>query len=268
MSLRVEAPAAVWIEADPTRVAQMIGNLLQNAARFGRAGGSTVVTSAPGPGGAELHVRDDGTGIAPDLLPRLFTPFVQAADGRSRVQGGLGLGLSLVKGLAELHGGRVSAHSEGPGRGAEFVLEFPPATPPVRAAPAPSEVGRGESLRLLIVEDNADGARMLADLLETIGYRVEVAYDAAGALRLARRLTPDVILCDIGLPDMDGYELARTLRKEPNLAHTQLIALSGYAQEHDRERSAESGFDAHLAKPADLEQLKQALGRAARAAGS
>lgn len=265
MSLRIETPVPVWVEADPTRVAQMIGNLLQNAVRFGRRGGTAVVRSARGASGAEVRVTDDGAGISREFLPRLFTPFVQASEPQARAQGGLGIGLFLVKRLAELHGGSVRAWSEGAGCGAEFVIALPEVTAPEGVtAPTIEESGRGP-LRVLIVEDNADGARMLADVLEAQGYEVTVASDAASALRLAPGLSPDVILCDIGLPDMNGYALAQVLRSKPSLAHTRLIALSGYAQEDDRARSGNAGFDAHLAKPANLDELERVLGLAAPA---
>jgi signal transduction histidine kinase/CheY-like chemotaxis protein len=259
ITLRCRASGAAWIDGDPTRMTQVIGNLLQNAARYGRRGGMVLVTVARGPTGAELRVRDDGCGIVPELLPRLFTPFVQAEDALSRAHGGLGLGLSLVKGLIELHGGRVRASSEGHGRGAEFLLSLPAADGPPDVAPGhPAQVGG--PVRLLIVEDNDDAAQMLADVLESQGHRVHVASDARSGLILAQRLVPDVILCDIGLPDMDGYALANMIRKEPALAHTRLIALSGYAQHRDRARAEQVGFDAHLMKPVDLQELERALG--------
>ena len=258
ISLRCRTPGPVWIDGDPTRMTQVIGNLLQNAARYGHQGGTVVVEIGLGPAGAELRVKDDGRGIAADLLPRLFTPFVQAEDGLSRSHGGLGLGLSLVKGLVELHGGSVRAHSDGVGRGAEFVLSLPAAEPPNPAEslgpPLPSR-----PLSVLIVEDNRDGAQMLAAVLEAEGHRVHLAADGRTGLTRARELHPDVVLCDIGLPDMDGYALAHAIRREPTLAHVRLIALSGYAQNQDRARAEQVGFDAHLVKPADLAELERVL---------
>ena len=259
ISLRRRTPGGLWIEADPTRMAQVIGNLLQNAARYGQRGGTVVVETGPGPCGAELRVRDDGRGIAAELLPRLFTPFVQAEDGLSRAHGGLGLGLSLVKGLVELHGGSVQARSDGLGRGAEFVLNLPAAEPPAAVEPGASPAKVRGSLRLLIVDDNRDAAQMLGDVLGSEGHRVHVAPDARTGLALARHLAPDVVLCDIGLPDMDGYALAQAIRSEPALAHTRLIALSGYAQNQDRARAEQAGFDAHLVKPADLQELERVI---------
>ena len=267
IALRCRTSGAPWIDADPTRIAQVIGNLLQNAARYGHPGGTVVVETALPSSGAELRVRDDGRGIAPDLLQRLFTPFVRSDDELSRSQGGLGLGLFLVKGLVELHGGSVQALSDGPGRGAEFILTLPAVEPPAGAEPDRSSRQERGSLLVLLVEDNRDGAQMLADVLASGGHRVHLAPDGRAALAMAPRLAPDVVLCDIGLPDMDGYALAHALRKEPALAHTRLIALSGYAQKEDRARAEQAGFEAHLVKPADLDELERVLGVIARTAG-
>jgi signal transduction histidine kinase/ActR/RegA family two-component response regulator len=260
IALHCQNSGPVWIDGDPTRIAQVIGNLLQNAARYGHPGGTVMVETSLLIDHAELRVRDDGRGIAPDLLPRLFTPFVQAEDGLSRAHGGLGLGLSLVKLLVELHGGSVRAQSDGPGRGAEFILTLPLAeAPSARGAGKPSPARTGP-FHLLIIEDNRDAAQMLADVLESEGHQVHLARDAGTGLALARSLAPDVVLCDIGLPDVDGYTLAHAMRKEPALAHTRLIAISGYAQEQDRARAEQAGFDAHIVKPADLEELERVLG--------
>jgi len=267
IALRCRTSGAPWIDADPTRIAQVIGNLLQNAARYGHPGGTVVVETALPSSGAELRVRDDGRGIAPDLLQRLFTPFVRSDDELSRSQGGLGLGLFLVKGLVELHGGSVQALSDGPGRGAEFILTLPAVEPPAGAEPDRSSRQERGSLLVLLVEDNRDGAQMLADVLASGGHRVHLAPDGRAALAMAPRLAPDVVLCDIGLPDMDGYALAHALRKDPALAHTRLIALSGYAQKEDRARAEQAGFEAHLVKPADLDELERVLGVIARTAG-
>jgi CheY-like chemotaxis protein/anti-sigma regulatory factor (Ser/Thr protein kinase) len=263
IALQCRTSGPVWIDGDPTRIAQIIGNLLQNAARYGHPGGTVVVETSLLTGHAELRVRDDGRGIAPELLPRLFTPFVQAEDGLSRAHGGLGLGLSLVKLLVELHGGTVRAQSDGPGRGAEFILTLPLAeAPSIKRVDRPTS-GRSGPLVLLIIEDNRDAAQMLADVLESEGHEVHLARDARTGLALARSLAPDVVLCDIGLPDVDGYTLAHAMRKEPALASTRLIAISGYAQDQDRARAEQAGFDAHLMKPADLDELERALERSA-----
>jgi len=172
-----------------------------------------------------------------------------------------------VKGLVELHGGSVQALSDGPGRGAEFILTLPAVEPPAAAEPDRSSRQERGSLLVLLVEDNRDGAQMLADVLASGGHRVHLAPDGRAALAMAPRLAPDVVLCDIGLPDMDGYALAHALRKDPALAHTRLIALSGYAQKEDRARAEQAGFEAHLVKPADLDELERVLGVIARTAG-
>jgi PAS domain S-box-containing protein len=257
LDLRLSRPA--WIDADPTRLAQMVGNLLQNAAKFSRRGQAVRVSVSTTGAAAEIRVRDEGLGIAPDLLQGLFEPFVQADGGLSRAQGGLGLGLALVKGLAELHGGAVRARSEGLGKGSEFVIELPLARG--QAAPAQeARAGRpGGPLRVLVIDDNLDGAQTLADLLELEGHRTEIATDGRSGVAKARELRPDVILCDIGLPDMDGFEVARALRDEGALRSVRLVALSGYAQPEDRQRALEAGFDAHVAKPPDPEALLRAL---------
>jgi CheY-like chemotaxis protein len=172
-----------------------------------------------------------------------------------------------VKGLVELHGGSVQARSDGPGRGAEFILTLPAVNAPAAVEPGRSSRKALGSLLVLLVEDNRDGAQMLADVLASEGHQVHLAPDGRTALAVAPRLAPDVVLCDIGLPDMDGYSLAHALRKEPALAHTRLIALSGYAQKEDRARAEAAGFEAHLVKPADLDELTRVLGLAARHAG-
>jgi len=259
LGLRVEGSGPKWIEADATRVSQIVGNLLQNAAKFGRRGGAVTVSMDSANGQVELRVRDDGIGISPDLLPRLFEPFVQGDGSLARTKGGLGLGLALVKGLAELHGGSVRVRSEGNGRGAEFVVTLPLATQPREEPASPPPGGATGALDLLVVEDNADAAESLAEVLRTEGHRVQVAMDGRTGLAKARALRPDVVLCDIGLPDMDGYEVARALRADAALGAARLIALSGYALPEDQRLAAEAGFDLHLAKPPSLEALFASL---------
>jgi CheY-like chemotaxis protein len=204
-------------------------------------------------------VRDDGIGIAPDFLPRVFEQFVQADGGLARSKGGLGLGLALVKGLVELHGGTVSVRSEGLGRGSEFVVKLPLAPPHEHAAPAllPAllRAPTTRAIDILVIEDNVDAARSIAELLEMKGHRVHVATDGLTGIKKARELKPEVVLCDIGLPDVDGYEIARTLRADEGLRFTRLIALTGYAQPEDRQRAKEAGFDAHIGKPPAVDAL-------------
>jgi PAS domain S-box-containing protein len=263
VELRVETSGPVWVDADETRLAQVVGNLLHNAAKFSREGGTVVASVRATGGGAEIRVRDDGIGIAPDLLPRVFEPFVQADAGLARTKGGLGLGLALVKGLVELHGGSVHVRSDGVDRGAEFVLRLPLApAPEVRAAtPVPAPPRQAGAASVLVIEDNVDSARTIADVLAMEGHQVHVATDARSGIARARELRPDVILCDIGLPDMDGYVIARTLRAEERMRSTRLVALSGYAQPEDRRRAAEAGFDHHISKPAAIEALLAIVAR-------
>ncbi|HEY6005254.1 MAG TPA: ATP-binding protein [Anaeromyxobacter sp.] len=249
----------LWIEADPTRIAQVLGNLLQNAVKFTPNGGTVAVRVSAEDGRAELAVRDSGIGMEPATVEHMFEPFAQAQQTLARTQGGLGLGLALVKGLVELHGGAVEARSDGVGRGATFVVRLPLSD----AGPAridDSAAGAVQESRLvLVIEDNVDAGQSLAEILELYGHRVRVARDGHSGLALARELGLDVILCDIGLPDVDGYEVARTLKGDAELRSIRLVALSGYAQPEDRDRALAAGFDAHLAKPPDLDALARAL---------
>jgi signal transduction histidine kinase/CheY-like chemotaxis protein len=260
IELRVEMSARpVWIEADETRIVQVVGNLLQNAFKFSSEGG--LVTASVFTGGqAGIRVQDGGEGISPDFLPHVFEPFVQADGGLARTKGGLGLGLALVKGLVELHGGTVSARSAGPGRGSEFMVTLPmaPAGAPSPAA-APSVSAAAQGHEILVIEDNLDAAQSIAEVLELEGHHVHVATDGLSGIAKARELRPEVILCDIGLPDVDGYEVARRLRADEGLRSIRLIALSGYAQAEDRRRAKASGFDAHIAKPPSLDALLAAV---------
>jgi PAS domain S-box-containing protein len=258
VSLAVDLPGApVPVDADATRIAQVLGNLLQNAAKFTPAGRAAAVTLRAHAGRAVLSVRDEGIGIEPGFLEHLFEPFVQAERGLARTQGGLGLGLALVKGLVELHGGRVSAASAGPDRGSELVVELPLAAGMEEAAPGPAARRPARPRQVLVIEDYADSAQALADALSLGGHQVRVAGTGAEGIALARSLRPEVVLCDIGLPDLDGYAVARALRADGALRSTVLVALSGYAQAVDRHRAAEAGFDAHLPKPASLEDLRE-----------
>jgi CheY-like chemotaxis protein len=253
----------IWIHADATRIAQVIGNLLQNAVKFTPRGGSTSICAAALEGRAEVVVRDTGLGMEPERVEEMFEPFAQLRGGMARSLGGLGLGLALVKGLVELHGGRVTGRSEGVGRGSEFRVTLPLAAPPgATAQEAQASSGTGGAL-VLLVEDNVDAALTLADLLRMEGHRVEVSHDGRAGLALARELRPQVVLCDLGLPDLDGFELARALRAEPRTRSSLLVAVSGYAQPEDVQRALAAGFDAHLAKPPSLNLLRALLARAA-----
>jgi two-component system CheB/CheR fusion protein len=248
------------IDGDEARLAQVVGNLLQNAAKFTPTGGQVSVATRMTASGtrAALRVADTGAGIELLMLRRLFQPFMQADMTLDRSTGGLGLGLSLVKGLVEMHGGEVCAHSDGPGKGAEFVVELPldvGVVAEVGSAPAPPRTGR----RVLIIEDNIDAADSLCEVLRFQDHVVEVAYSGREGLARAREFKPDVVLCDIGLPGMDGFEVARMFRRDESLKGIALIALSGYALPEDLQRAAEAGFRSHLAKPASPEKLEQVL---------
>jgi PAS domain S-box-containing protein len=260
IDLRLDLPAEpAWVDGDATRLSQVIGNLLQNAAKFTPAGGQVVVGVRAAERLAEVLVRDTGVGMEPDEVERMFEPFAQAERSLARTKGGLGLGLALAKGLVELHGGTVRAHSEGLGRGAEFRVSLPGAAGPARAAaPGPRAAG-GQGRLVLVVEDNPDAGQSLADLLEMQGHRVVLARDGRSGIAMARSIRPDVVLCDLGLPDVDGFEVARTLRRDEALRATHLVALSGYARAEDRRSARDAGFDAHLPKPPPLDALQAIL---------
>jgi PAS domain S-box-containing protein len=260
-TLTVQVPRrGLPVRGDATRLAQVASNLLTNAAKYTAPGGTVTVQAGEEQGGVVLRVRDTGMGIAPDVLPRIFDLFVQESQAIDRAQGGLGLGLTIVRNLVERHGGSVSAHSDGPGRGSEFVVRLPKAPQPVVVADGPAAAAAPTAmmepppgaLRILVVDDNEDGAEMLAGALENKGHRTYVAYDAPAALRLAESFSPDVAFIDIGLPVMDGYELAERLRQLPGLKGMRLVALTGYGQESDRVKSQAAGFHHHLVKPVDF----------------
>ncbi len=264
LDLQVAIPeGAVWLNGDRTRLSQVIGNLLQNAQKFTPARGTVGFTVEVNPHleQAVLRVRDTGAGIAPEMLPRIFEPFTQADTTLDRSKGGLGLGLALVKGLVEMHEGTVSVASPGLGRGAEFTVRLPIRVPPAsgRQEPAPVRGLRGQGRRVLVVEDSVDGAESLRALFELGGHTVEVAYSGAEGIEKARTFRPDVVLCDIGLPGMDGYAVAKAMRSEPGLQSVVLVALTGYAAPDDVAKSRQAGFDHHLAKPPSIERLVQIL---------
>jgi signal transduction histidine kinase len=252
--VELTVPDTLWVQGDECRLAQVLNNLLSNAERFGE-GATRVVLRADGHT-ARLEVSDDGIGMGPELLARVFEPFYQAPQQVARITGGLGLGLAIVRKIVELHGGRVWAHSDGPGTGSRFVVELPlidaqaplPAAEPVQAAS-----GR----RVLVVDDNVDAAATTAQILEQFGHTVQVAHTAAAALELCARHKPAVAILDIGLPDMDGYALAAAIRRLGGAPR--LVALTGYGQKADVERATGAGFDLHLTKPASLEDLERSV---------
>jgi CheY-like chemotaxis protein len=209
---------------------------------------------------AEVRVVDTGQGFGPDMLARLFQPFSQGDPSLHRAPGGLGLGLALVKGLVELHGGEVAARSAGPGEGAEFVIGLPlEQEPAALAGPPAAPRPAGGPLRILVVEDNRDAAETLRVLLGLLGHDVEVVHSGPEGVEAARRRPPEVVLCDIGLPGLDGYGVARALRQEPTTAAARLIAVTGYGSDEDRRLSREAGFDLHLTKPVDPADLQPLL---------
>ncbi len=253
----------LWIDVDPVRFSQVVGNLLHNAAKFTPAGGRISIEARRDGESLQVAVTDTGVGIAADILPRVFDLFSQADRSLERAQGGLGIGLSIVRGLVEMHGGSVSASSDGPGKGSRFVVRFPwraiacdsPAAP--GAAPAPA--GPRAPRRVLVVEDNADAAQAMLLLLRELGHHVTTVNDGAEAVMIARAFHPDVVLLDIGLPGIDGYELARKLRGMSETRNARMIAVTGYGQPSDRARSMAAGFDHHLVKPVDPAKLAEAV---------
>jgi CheY-like chemotaxis protein len=273
LTLRVEVPEGpVWVAGDATRLPQALNNLLENAAKFRDRAGRVVVrlTVDAGRRQALLSVRDTGIGIEPEMLPRLFDVFAQADRSLERTRGGLGLGLSMVKRLVELHGGAVEAASAGAGRGAEFTIHLPLlAEPPTLATMPATPAAVGERLRILVVEDNRDVAESLRMLLELLGNEVGVAHTGPDGVRLAHQWQPNVVLCDIGLPGgLDGFGVASELRQDPATANARLIAITGYGSDNDRERARRAGFDYHLTKPADPAALQQLLARPADTPGT
>jgi CheY-like chemotaxis protein len=265
--LRVDLPATpVFIHGDLVRLSQVFCNLLNNAARYTPHGGCIEVAATLKAAGVVVAVRDNGIGIPREMLPKVFEMFTQVDRSLERSRGGLGIGLTLVKQLIELHGGRVEARSAGPGKGSEFVVRLPvipetasrSASAPRTTAPALPPDGR----RVLVVDDNEDAAESLAMLLRLMGFECHSAHDGIEGLRLAREIQPEVVLLDIGLPGMNGYDAAAAIRAEPWSKTATLVALTGWGQDEDRRRSRDAGFDAHLVKPVSMEQLVEVLEQA------
>jgi PAS domain S-box-containing protein len=262
-SISLDLPQrAVWLEGDPVRLAQVFSNLLINAAKYTDAGGQIRLRAEQKGNQVIVAVRDNGIGIGADMLPRLFTLFFQAHSALARSEGGLGVGLSLVRGIVALHGGRVEARSEGANRGSEFIVELPTGTPaPVLAETGPmaDDPKPRAGLKILVVDDNRDAADTCATLLELSGYQVQTAYDGQAALELAELFRPHALLLDIGLPDFSGYELAQKVRAAPWGSDTLLIALTGWGQGEDKRRALEAGFAHHLTKPVAPETVESLL---------
>ncbi|MDQ3366833.1 MAG: ATP-binding protein [Myxococcota bacterium] len=254
--LTLDVAAGIVVDVDPMRMTQVLSNLLTNAAKYTDRGGVIALAAKVDGEQVVITVRDNGTGMAPETLPHVFDMFIQERRSVDKARGGLGLGLTIVRGLVVQHGGSVSAHSEGRGTGSRFEVRLPrthEASPPPHA-PSP-RVATGAPRRVLIVDDNVDAAEMLADAMGALGHDTRIAFDGPSALKVAQEFIPDLGLIDLGLPVMDGYELAHRLRALPPLRALRMIAVTGYGQPSDRIRSRESGFDAHLVKPVDMRGL-------------
>jgi len=253
----------IWVDGDATRLAQVIGNLLHNAHKFTEHGGHVRVKldCNEDNGMATISVADTGIGITPETLPHIFEVFCQADQSLDRSRGGLGLGLALVKGLIELHNGSVAATSDGPGKGSTFTMQIPleliPSSPNKRAHDT-AEDNRTKH-RVLIIEDNRDAAETINMLLSLDGHDVCIANCGTDGLNLAQRFHPDIILCDIGLPKMDGYQIMRAIRRDKQLSQVYAIALTGYGRDTDRADAKEAGFDMHLTKPLDYDNLRDII---------
>jgi PAS domain S-box-containing protein len=249
-----------WLYADPVRLLQVVENLINNASKYSEAK-STIHVQVRCEGSlVHLRVRDEGIGISPDLLPRIFDLFTQASRSLDRSQGGLGIGLTLVKALVEMHQGAVSAASPGEGQGSEFSVTLPMALPEQAISSAEEPDILADGCKVLVVDDNKGNARIVASLLRRLGtHTIELAYDGAEALEAVQRFRPNLVLLDIGLPRIDGFEVGRNIRRQPELDPILLVALTGYGQEEDRRRTRNIGFDLHLVKPVSLDQLRQLL---------
>jgi CheY-like chemotaxis protein/nitrogen-specific signal transduction histidine kinase len=251
----------VWLLGDPARLAQVLANLLHNAAKYTDAGGCISLTARTEGDQLILVVADNGIGLDAHMREKVFELFVQGADSIERSRGGMGLGLTLVRSLVQLHGGSVEARSEGPGCGSEFVVTLPLGTPSIERAERtePESIPMVSERRILIVDDNIDAAESLGEFLKACGHDIHIAHDGGSAINEAARLRPDAIILDIGLPTMNGYQVARRLRSDVGLTSSLLVAVTGYAQERDRLSAQAAGFDHHFAKPLDVNKLAELL---------
>ena len=259
-TLAVHMPSPpLLLDADPMRIAQVVSNLLDNAARFTDAGGSIVLEAVRDGDDAVISVSDTGVGISDDALPHVFELFTQADQRPVRAHNGIGVGLALARSLVELHGGTITAASTGPGQGSRFEVRLPVRKAEVVRTGSPRD--DAQDCRILVVDDNHDAADTLATLLQMGGAEVEIAYDGPSALEAIEAFRPRVVVLDLGMPGMNGYEVARWIRHRRDLDKTTLIALTGWGAQADREMTAEAGFDYHLTKPADIEAVQEVLSK-------
>ncbi|HEU4689578.1 MAG TPA: ATP-binding protein, partial [Vicinamibacterales bacterium] len=267
--LEIDLPdELISVEGDKTRLIQVLANILHNAAKFMDPGGRIQLSVRREGPNVAIKISDIGIGIAPDLIPRIFELFTQVHSKSERAQGGLGIGLALVRRLTEMHGGSVSVHSDGPGRGAAFTVRLPVMASPLALLSSqrkePGVIPEVEPQRILVADDNHDAAEALSLQLQLAGHDVRTAHDGAEAVAIARTFDPDIVLLDLGMPKMDGYEAARQLRlRSTEGRRLTLIALTGWGQQQDRDRTADAGFDEHLVKPVAEAQLFKALAAAA-----
>jgi CheY-like chemotaxis protein len=264
-ALSVHLPGeALRLNVDPTRIAQVVSNLLNNAAKYTPTGGRIELKVWHNAGEAVIQVSDTGVGLSTEALSIVFDMFTQVRGTSDRALGGLGIGLALVRSLVEMHGGAVAVTSPGPGKGSTFTIRLPLAADIQTDIGVPTQhtgdnSGHSKRMRTLVVDDNKDAAMLLAELLGTIGNETRIAHDGYEALKVAQDFRPDVVFLDIGMPGMDGYQVARLLRKMPDMKQVKLIALTGWGAESDRAHSDEAGFNFHLTKPADLASVEKAL---------
>jgi CheY-like chemotaxis protein len=248
-------------------VEQIVLNLLTNAAKYTPPGGRIQFAAQQQDGEVIVTVRDNGIGIAAHLLPEMFKLFTQGERSIDRSEGGLGIGLTIVQRLVEMHGGRIEAHSDGPNLGSTFTVHFPAVAPPGESTPKAALNHNGETRRVLIVDDNLDTAQGMARLLTRAGHKIELAHDGLEAIEKARQQCPEAVVLDIGLPGMDGFAVARQLRTEAGCAGATIIAVTGYGQPDDRKRALDAGCHYHMVKPVDIEELKRILGEPASNGG-
>jgi CheY-like chemotaxis protein/anti-sigma regulatory factor (Ser/Thr protein kinase) len=263
-SLKTTLPdEPIWLDADTTRMAQVFSNLLNNAAKYTDQNGHIEIDATETAAGIRVQIRDDGIGIPKEVQPHIFDLFAQVDSSMERAQGGLGIGLTLVKSLIEMHQGLISVFSAGKGTGTTFTVRLPSqlSRPETDAAPQPeAEPAAGSKFRVLVVDDNEASAKTLGWTLEMLGHDPHLAHEGQQALELARTLRPDVVLLDIGLPGMNGYEVCRALRNEPLLHGLTIIAQTGWGQKEHLKRSEEAGFDHHMVKPINMDALEKILG--------